>query len=154
QTKAILGHGRVEAVALDDGTVYPADIVVMAVGIRPETRIATDAGLHVERGIVVSDQMVTSDPDILAVGECVEHEGIVYGLGAPLCDVARVAAMTLTGATAAFRPVQTATRLKVTGVSLDSAGDFAEAEDRAEIVLRDATAGIYKRLVLKDDRIV
>src|SRR5690606_37381226 len=120
----------------------------------PETRIATDAGLHVERGIVVSDQMLTSDPDILAVGECVEHEGIVYGLVAPLYDMARVAAMTLTGAAAAFRPVQTATQLKVTGVSLNSTGDFAEAEDREEIVLRDAAAGIYRRLVLKDDRIV
>ncbi|HEV7276070.1 MAG TPA: nitrite reductase large subunit NirB [Devosiaceae bacterium] len=154
QTKAILGHGRVEAVVLDDGTVYPADIVVMAVGIRPETRIATDAGLQVERGIVVSDQMVTSDPDIVAVGECVEHEGIVYGLVAPLYDMARVAAKTLVGAAAAFRPVQTATQLKVTGVSLYSAGDFAEAEDREEIVLRDATAGVYKRLVLQDDRII
>jgi nitrite reductase (NADH) large subunit len=154
QTKAILGHGRVEAVALDDGTVYPADIVVMAVGIRPETRIATDAGLHVERGIVVSDQMVTSDPDIVAVGECVEHQGIVYGLVAPLYDMAKVAAKTLVGAEAAFRPVQTATQLKVTGVSLYSAGDFAEAEDREEIVLRDAAAGVYKRLVLKDNAIV
>ena len=154
QTKAILGHGRVEAVVLDDGTVYPADIVVMAVGIRPETRIASGAGLHVERGIVVSDQMVTSDPYILAVGECVEHEGIVYGLVAPLYDMAKVAARTLAGAAAAFRPVQTATQLKVTGVSLYSAGDFAEAEDREEIVLRDAAAGVYKRLVLKDNAIV
>jgi nitrite reductase (NADH) large subunit len=128
QTKAILGHERVEAVALDDGTVYPADIVVMAVGIRPETRIATDAGLHVERGIVVSDQMITSDPDVLAVGECVEHERPVYGLVAPLYDMAKVAAKTLVKKDAAFRPVQTATQLKVTGVSLYSAGDFAEAE--------------------------
>jgi nitrite reductase (NADH) large subunit len=154
QTKAILGNGRVEAVALDDGTVYPADIVVMAVGIRPETRIATDAGLHVERGIVVSDQMVTSDPDVLAVGECVEHERVVYGLVAPLYEMAKVAAKTLTKAEAAFRPVQTATQLKVTGVSLYSAGDFAEAEDREEIVLRDAAAGVYKRLVLKDNAII
>ncbi|GLQ55003.1 nitrite reductase large subunit NirB [Devosia nitrariae] len=154
QTKAILGHERVEAVALDDGTVYPADIVVMAVGIRPETRVATDAGLHVERGIVVSDQMVTSDPDILAVGECVEHERTVYGLVAPLYDMAKVAAKTLVKHDAAFRPVQTATQLKVTGVSLYSAGDFAEAEGREEIVLRDASSGVYKRLVLKDDKIV
>src|SRR5690606_33634693 len=86
--------------------------------------------------------------------ECVEHEGIVYGLVAPLYDMARVAAETLTGTTAAFRPVQTAIQLKGTGVAFYSAGDFAEAEDREEIGLRDATAGIYKRLVLKDDRIV
>ncbi len=154
QTKAILGDERAEAVLLDDGTIYPADIVVMAVGIRPETRIATDAGLHVERGIVVDDRMMSSDSDILAIGECVEHEGICYGLVAPLYDMAKVAARTLVGEEAAFRPVETATQLKVTGVSLYSAGDFAEADDREEIVLRDASAGVYKRLVLKDNRIM
>jgi nitrite reductase (NADH) large subunit len=154
QTKAILGNNRVEAVALDDGTVYGADIVVMAAGIRPETRIAVDAGLHVERGIVVDDRMVTSDPDILALGECVEHEQIIYGLVAPLYDQAVVAAKTLLGIEAAFRPVPTATHLKVTGVSVYSAGDFAPSPDRSEIVLSDSESGIYKRLVLKDDRIV
>ncbi len=154
QTKAVLGDSRAEAVLLEDGTVYPADIVVMAVGIRPETRIATDAGLYVERGIVVNDQMVSSDPDILAVGECVEHDNICYGLVAPLYDMARVAAKTLLKQDAAFRPVETATQLKVTGVNLYSAGDFAEAEDREEIVLRDASAGVYKRLVLKENRIL
>ena len=154
QTKAILGEDRVEAVALEDGTVYGADIVVMAVGIRPEVRIATDAGLHVERGIVVNDQMVTSDPDILALGECVEHEKIVYGLVAPLYDQAKVLTKTLAKVDAAFRPVQTATQLKVTGVSVYSAGDFADAEDREEIVLRDATSGVYKRLVLKQDKVI
>ena len=154
QTKAILGEGRVEAVLLEDGTIYGADIVVMAAGIRPETRIATDAGLHVERGIVVDDRMLTSDPDILALGECVEHENIVYGLVAPLYDMARVAAETLTGTEAAFRPAKTATQLKVTGVSLYSAGDFAEGEGREEIVLRDAAAGVYKRLVLEDDKVI
>src|SRR5690606_12291502 len=117
----ILGEERVEAVLLEDGTVYDADIVVMAVGIRPETRIATDAGLHVERGIVVSDQMLTSDPDILAFGECVEHQGVVYGLVAPLYEMGKVAARTLTGTQAAFAPVKTATQLKVTGVNLYSA---------------------------------
>ena len=97
QTKAILGQNRVEAVLLEDGTVYPADIVVMAVGIRPETRIATDAHLEVDRGIVVDDAMRTSDPDILAIGECVEHAGVVYGLVAPLYDQAKVVARTLLG---------------------------------------------------------
>lgn len=154
QTKAILGEAKVEAVALDDGTVYGADIVVMAVGIRPETRIAVDAGIHVERGIVVDDRMMTSDPDILAVGECVEHEHVVYGLVAPLYDQAKVLAETLAGSAAAFRPVPTATQLKVTGVAVYSAGDFAAADDREEIVLHDADSGIYKRLVLKDDRIL
>ncbi len=154
QTKAILGNERVEAVLLDDGTVYPADLVVMAVGIRPEIRIAVDAGLDVERGIVIDDRTVTSDPDILAVGECVEHERVCYGLVAPLYTMAGVAAKTLLGEEAAFRPLETATQLKVTGVSLYSAGDFADGEDRDEIVLRDASAGIYKRLVLKDNRII
>jgi nitrite reductase (NADH) large subunit len=154
QTKAILGENRVEAVALDDGTVYGADIVVMAVGIRPETRIAVDAGIHVERGIVVDDRMATSDPAIFAVGECVEHERMVYGLVAPLYDQAKVLAATLAGSEAAFRPVPTATQLKVTGVAVYSAGDFSQAEDREEIVLQDADSGIYKRLVLKDDRIL
>ena len=154
QTKAILGDSRVEAVALDDGTVYGADIVVMAVGIRPETRIAADAGVHVERGIVVDDHMVTSDPNILALGECVEHERMVYGLVAPLYDQAKVLAATLVGTEAAFRPVPTATQLKVTGVAVYSAGDFSPADDREEIVLQDADSGIYKRLVLKDDRIL
>ena len=107
QTKAILGHKRAEAVLLDDGTIYPADLVVMATGIRPETRIATDAGLHVERGIVVDDQMRTSDPDILAIGECVEHGGICYGLVEPIYAMAAVAAQTLAGEEAAFRPVDT-----------------------------------------------
>ncbi|WP_428686912.1 nitrite reductase large subunit NirB [Roseibium sp.] len=154
QTKAILGEDRAEAVLLDDGTVYPADLVVMAVGIRPEVRIATDAGIHVERGIVVDDQMRSSDPDILAIGECVEHQKTCYGLVAPLYDMAKVAAATLAGEDAAFRPVETATQLKVTGVTLYSAGDFADGEDREEIVLRDATAGVYKRLVLKENRIL
>ncbi|MFK5121448.1 FAD-dependent oxidoreductase, partial [Klebsiella pneumoniae] len=86
---------------------------VMAVGIRPEVRIATDARLQVGRGIVVEDRMQTSDPAILAIGECVEHRGVCYGLVAPLYDMARVAARTLTGEEAAFRPVETATQLKV-----------------------------------------
>jgi nitrite reductase (NADH) large subunit len=154
QTKAILGNGRVEAVLLEDGTIYPADLVVMAAGIRPETRLATDAGLEVGRGIVVSDAMESSDPDILAVGECVEHRQTIYGLVAPLYDMAKVAAKTLLGEPAAFKPVQTATQLKVTGVSLYSAGDFAEADDREEIVLRNAASGVYKRIVLKNNRIL
>jgi nitrite reductase (NADH) large subunit len=154
QTSAIVGDGKVEAVMLDDNTTYPADIVVMAVGIRPETRIATDAGIHVERGIVVDDQMRTSDPHILALGECVEHETICYGLVAPLYDMAKVVALTLAGKPAAFHPVETATQLKVTGIAVYSAGDFAIGADREEIVLQDDQGGIYKRLILKDDRIV
>ena len=154
QTKAILGHGKAEAVLLDDGVTYEADLVVMAVGIRPETRIATDAHLVCERGIVVDDAMTTSDPDILAVGECVEHRGVIYGLVAPLFDMAKVAARTLVGEPAAYEGSVTSTKLKVTGIDVFSAGDFEEGPDREEIVFRDPGRGVYKRLVLQDDRIV
>jgi nitrite reductase (NADH) large subunit len=153
-TKAILGTDRVEAVLLEDGTVYEADLVCMAVGIRPETRIATDAHLEIGRGVVVNDQMQTSDPAIYALGECVEHEKQLFGLVAPLYDQAKVLAATLMGAEAAFKPVQTATKLKVTGVDLFSAGDFADAPGREDIVFRDPGRGVYKRLVLEGDRLI
>ena len=153
-TKAILGEERAEAVLLEDGTVYGADLVVMAVGIRPETRLANDAGIEVERGITVDDQMRTSDPAIFALGECVEHNQQLFGLVAPLYDQAKVLAATLMGQDAAFQPVQTATKLKVTGCDLFSAGDFADGPGREDIVFRDPGRGIYKRLVLEGDRLV
>ena len=153
-TKAILGHDRAEAVLLEDGTVYPADLVCMAVGIRPETRLAVDAHLEVERGIVVDDALRSSDPHIFALGECVEHRGQLFGLVAPLYDQARVLAKTLLDQAAEFRPIETATKLKVTGCDLFSAGDFAEGQGREDIVFRDPGRGIYKRLVLEGDRII
>ena len=153
-TKAILGHEHVDAVLMEDGTIYDADIVVMAAGIRPETRIATEAALRVERGIVVDDAMVTTDPNIFALGECVEHDGTVYGLVAPLYDMAKVLARTLTNETAKFVAPSVSTKLKVTGVDLFSVGEFAEGDDREEIIFRDPGRGIYKRLILQDDRII
>ncbi|MER2605425.1 MAG: nitrite reductase large subunit NirB [Siculibacillus sp.] len=153
-TRAIRGTDRVEGVELADGTVIPADIVVMAVGIRPETTVAKAAGLEVGRGILVSPQMVTSDPDVLALGECVEFQGQLFGLVAPLYDQAKVAAATLLGREAAFQPKELSTKLKVTGCDLFSAGDFAEAEGRDEIVLRDPARGVYRRLVLEGDQVV
>ena len=153
-TKAIMGKDRVEAVLLEDGTVYGADLVVMAVGIRPEIRLAVDAGIEVERGITVDDQMRTSDPSIFALGECVEHHQQLFGLVAPLYDQAKVLAATLMAEDAAFQPVQTATKLKVTGCDLFSAGDFADGPGREDIVFRDPGRGIYKRLVLEGDRLV
>lgn len=153
-TKAITGNGRVEAVELEDGTRIVADLVVMAVGIRPNAALGKQAGLTVNRGIVVDDQMRSSDPDIFALGECVEHRGATYGLVAPLYEMAGVLATTLVGEPAAYNGSVTATKLKVTGINLFSAGDFAEAKDREEIVLRDAARGVYKRLVLKDNRII
>ncbi|MEX0954073.1 MAG: nitrite reductase large subunit NirB [Rhizobiaceae bacterium] len=154
-TKAIVGNGRVGGVELGDGTIVPASLVIMAVGIRPNAGLAKEAGLEVNRGIVVDGAMRTSDPDILSLGECAEVKGQVYGLVAPLYEMARVAAGHLAGeAGAEFIHVDTPTKLKVTGIDLYSLGDFAESDDREEIVLRDATAGIYKRVVLKDNRIV
>jgi nitrite reductase (NADH) large subunit len=153
-TKAILGEGKVEAVLLEDGTLYPADLVCMAVGIRPEVRLANDAHLVVGRGIEVDSQLRTSDPAIFALGECVEHDKQLFGLVAPLYDQARVLATTLLGQEAAFRPVQTATKLKVTGVDLFSAGDFADGPGREDIVFRDPGRGVYKRLILEGDRLI
>ena len=153
-TKAIIGEDRAEAVLLEGGETLPADLVVMAVGIRPETRLATDSGLDVARGIQVNAQMQTSDPDIFAVGECVEFNGHLFGLVAPLYDQAKVLAQTLLGKEDAFIVRDTATKLKVTGCDLFSAGDFADGEGREDIVLRDPGKGIYKRLVIEDDRLV
>jgi nitrite reductase (NADH) large subunit len=154
-TKAIIGDGKVEGVELTDGTVIPATLVVMAVGIRPSAALAKDAGIAVNRGIVVDAGMRTSDRDVYAIGECAEVGGQVYGLVAPLYEMARIAAAHLAGDdTARFVHNDTPTKLKVTGIDLFSLGDFADGDDRQEIVLRDASAGIYKRLVLKDDRII
>ncbi|WP_442582004.1 nitrite reductase large subunit NirB [Mesorhizobium sp. ASY16-5R] len=154
-TKAIVGDGKVQGVELADGTVIPADLVVMAVGIRPSAALAKDAGLEVNRGIVVDAGMRTSDPDIFALGECAEVGGNVYGLVAPLYEMARVAASRLAGDDVAkFVHMDTPTKLKVTGIDLYSLGDFADGDDREEIVLRDAASGIYKRLVLKDNRVI
>ncbi|MFK7901319.1 MAG: nitrite reductase large subunit NirB, partial [Nitratireductor sp.] len=155
-TKTILGQdGKVVGVELEDGTRKEACMVVMAVGIRPSADLAKQSGLETDRGIIVSDNMSTSDPDIYSVGECVEHRGMCYGLVAPLYDMGKVIAQQLTGDDkAAYTGSVTATKLKVTGIDLYSAGDFAEGDDREEIVLRDAKAGVYKRLVLKDDKII
>ncbi|MBN9248256.1 MAG: NAD(P)/FAD-dependent oxidoreductase, partial [Hyphomicrobium sp.] len=155
-TKAIVGDKKVEGVELADGRIIPAVLVVMAAGIKPNAGLAKDAGLATNRGIVVDGGMQTSDPDIYALGECAEVGGHVYGLVAPLYEMARVAAAHLAdeASAAAFVHSDTPTKLKVTGIELFSLGDFADGEDRHEIVLRDASAGIYKRVVLKDNRII
>ncbi len=154
-TKAILGETRVEGVELADGTVLPASLVVMAVGIRPNAALAKAAGLAVNRGIVVDAKLRSSDPDIFALGECAEVFGQTYGLVAPLYEMANIAARHLAGeADVAFTPSATGTKLKVTGINLFSAGDFAEGPGREEIVLRDAARGIYKRLVLQENRVL
>jgi nitrite reductase (NADH) large subunit len=153
-TEAIVGDGRVEAVRLKDGREIPADIVVMAVGIRPNADLARAAGLEVERGVVVDDRMVTSDAAILAVGECVQHRGQTYGLVAPLYEMAKVVADTLASERESiYVPSVTSTKLKVTGIDLFSAGDFSGGGDCEDIVFRDAARGVYKRIVLKENRV-
>ena len=146
--------GKVIGVKLDNGTELEADIVCMAVGIRPCAGLAQEMGLETNRGVLVGDDMRTNDPDVFALGECVEHRAQCYGLVAPLYDMAKVISDNLLGGSSEYTGSVTATKLKVTGVDLYSAGDFAEGPDREEIVLRDATASVYKRLVLKENKII
>ncbi len=153
-TKELIGKDRVEAIKLADGTTIPADLVVMAVGIRPSISLAQKAGIDCNRGVVVNDHLQTSDPDIFAVGECAEHRGQVYGLVSPLYEMGRALAGFMAGYNSHYRGSVTSTKLKVTGVELFSAGDFSGGKGTEDIVLRDARRGVYKRLVLKDDRII
>ena len=158
QTEALLGNaaGRVQAVRFKDGSEIPADLVVMAVGIRPNTALAESMRLHVDRGIGVGDTLqTTTDPRIYAVGECAAHRGIAYGLVAPLFEQGRVAANHLAEfGIGRYLGSQTSTKLKVTGIDLFSAGDFMGGAGTEEIVMSDPGAGQYKKLVLKDDKLV
>ncbi len=155
QTEAILGKDRVEGVRLKDGLEIPADLVVMAVGIRPNIELAKKAKLHCERGIVVNDTLQTFDPRIYAVGECVQHRGQTYGLVAPLFEMAKVCANHLAHmGIARYEGSVTSTKLKVTGIDLFSAGDFEGDEYTEDLVLQDPGRGVYKKLVLRDNRIV
>ena len=153
-TAEICGEGKVEGVRLKDGTLIPASLVVMAVGIRPCVALARAAGLDIGRGIKVDDHMVTSDPDVLAVGECVEHDGNVYGLVAPLWDMCRSLADGLTDRHTGYKGSVTSTKLKVAGLDVFSAGDFSGGEGCEDIVLRDASRGVYKRVVVKEERVI
>lgn len=156
-TKQLIGNDkdRVQSVLFDDGLEVPADLVVMAVGIRPNFELAKSAGIHCDRGIVVNDTMQTFDPRIYAVGECVSHRGISYGLVAPLFEMAKVCATHLANfGIGQYKGSVTSTKLKVTGIDLFSAGDFTGDENSEEIVLHDAVGGVYKKLVIKDDKII
>ncbi|PYC47645.1 nitrite reductase large subunit [Litorivita pollutaquae] len=154
-TKAIHGETCVEAVELEDGTMIDASLVVMAVGIRPSADLAKEAGLEIGRGIVTDATLRTSDPDVFSVGECTEVDGRVYGLVAPLYTMAKVAAEHLTGPSeAAFKHAETPTKLKVTGINLYSVGEFGDAEGTEDVVLRDAMRGTYKRVILKDNKVI
>ncbi len=154
QTEAILGADHVEGVRLKGGEVIPASLVVMAVGIRPNVTLAKEAGLHCERGICVGDTMQTYDPAIYAVGECVQNRGKTYGLVAPLFDQAKVCANHLARlGYSIYGGSITATKLKVSGIDLFSAGDFQGGGTTEEIVLHDPGQGIYKRLIVENNRI-
>ncbi|NGZ86838.1 NAD(P)/FAD-dependent oxidoreductase [Duganella aceris] len=154
QTEEIVGPERVTAVRFKDGATIPADLVVMTAGVRPNIELAKSAGLHCERAIVVDDTLQTYDPRVYAVGECVQHRSATFGLVAPIWDQARVCGAHLAGAGVRRYVQQTSpTRLKVTGVDLYSVGDFIGGEGSEDLVLRDARRGVYKRLVLKDNRV-
>ena len=154
-TKEIIGKGRVQSVRLDDGTELTADLVVMAVGIRPNIELAKKSGLYCERGVVVNDTMQTYDPRAYAVGECVQHRGQTYGLVAPLFEQAKVCANHLAHhGISRYEGSITSTKLKVTGVDLFSAGDFTGNDTTEDLVMQDAGAGVYKKLVLSSNRVI
>jgi len=154
QTEAVLGEDCVTGLRFKDGEEVAADIVVMAAGIRPNIELAQQIGLHCERGIVVNDTMQTFDPKIYSVGECVQHRGETYGLVAPLFEQAKVCANHLAKfGIGKYEGSVTSTKLKVTGIDLFSAGDFIGDETTEEIVMKDAAKGVYKKVVLKDNKI-
>ncbi|MHB1215362.1 MAG: nitrite reductase large subunit NirB [Thiobacillus sp.] len=147
--------GRVAAIRFKDGDSAPADLVVMAVGIRPNTELAESAGLHCNRGIVVNDTLQTFDPRIYSIGECAAHRGIAYGLVAPLFEQARVCANHLAHfGIGRYQGSITSTKLKVTGIDLFSAGDFIGGEGTESILYSDPIGGVYKKLVIKDNKLV
>ena len=153
-TEAILGDDRVRAVRFKDGTELPADLVVMAVGIRPNVELAKRSGIVCDKGVLVNDTMQTFDPKIYAVGECVQHRGACYGLVAPLFEQARVVANHLAEmGIARYQGSQVSTKLKVTGIDLFSAGDFNGGQGTDELTFKDAARGVYKKIVVRDNKI-
>jgi nitrite reductase (NADH) large subunit len=154
QTTGILGTDHVEALAFADGSTLAADAVVFAVGIRPNVALARAAGLPVDRGILTDDRMRTAVDGFHAIGECAEHRGQVYGLVEPAYQQAAVLASALCGRSVAYEGTVLSTNLKVSGVPVFSAGDFAGGEGAEEIVVDDRRAGLYKKLVLRDGRLV
>jgi nitrite reductase (NADH) large subunit len=145
---------RVAGLQFEDGSSIPAQLVVMAVGIRPNIELARKSGLYCERGIVVDDTLQTYDPSIYAVGECAQHKDMIYGLVAPLYDQAKVCASHLAGhGIKTYYGSLLSTRLKVTGIEMFSAGDFNAKQDSNTVTCEDPATGVYRKLVLKDNRI-
>jgi nitrite reductase (NADH) large subunit len=153
-TAEIIGSGHVEGVALKDGRTIEADVVVVAIGIRPSADLARAAGIAVTRGIVVDDALQTNIPGIHAIGECAEHRGICYGLVEPAHEQARVLADRLAGREAHYAGSVLATNLKVSGVNVFSAGNFLGGEDTEEVLFSDPGIGVYKKLLIVDDRLI
>jgi len=148
------GKGNVTAISFEDGEKLATDLIVMAVGVRPNIALAQKVGLHCDKGIFVNDTMQTYDPSIYAVGECVEHRGDTFGLVAPLFEQAKVCANHLAEhGIANYRSSAVATKLKVTGIDLFSAGDFHTDENSEEIVFQDPYRGVYKKVVIEDNKI-
>jgi len=154
ETARVIGSRRAEAIELTDGRTLPADLVVVAVGVRPNATPAADAGVAVNRGIVVDDHLETSAPGVFAIGECAEHRGICYGLVQPGYEQADVLARRLAGEAAHYPGSILATNLKVSGVDVFSAGDFLGSPGTESIVLHDSGLGIYRKLVIAQDRLV
>jgi nitrite reductase (NADH) large subunit len=152
-TARIIGETRVEGVELVDGRRIEAEAVIFAAGIRPNVALAKEAGISVNRGVVVDDHLETSAPDVFALGECAEHRGICYGLVEPAYEQARVLARYLAGRDAGYQGSVVATNLKVSGVSVFSAGDFIGESGSEAIVLSDLKRGTYKKLVIADGRL-
>jgi len=155
QTQEIFGNDRVEGIRFNDGTELEADLVVMAVGIKPNTELAKGCGLTVNRGVVVNDYLQTNIPHVYAVGECAEHNGIPYGLVAPLYEQGKVLAKHICGVdTNPYKGSILYTQLKVSGVEVFSAGDFMEGEDKKAIKVFDDQDNYYKKIVLRGNQIV
>jgi nitrite reductase (NADH) large subunit len=152
-TSRILGEHRVEGIELNDGRRIEAEAVILAAGIRPNIALARDAGVPVNRGVIVNDQLQTGADGIFALGECAEHRGICYGLVEPAYEQARVLAQHLAGRSAVYGGSVVATNLKVSGVSVFSAGDFLGRDGSEAIVLSDIRRGTYKKLVIEDGRL-
>ena len=152
-TSRIMGEQRVEGLELSDGQRIDADAVILAAGIRPNIALAKDAGISVGRGVVVDDRLQTGSDGIFALGECAEHRGICYGLVEPAYEQAKVLAQHLAGRTALYPGSVVATNLKVSGVSVFSAGEFMGSDRSEAIVLGDFRRGVYKKLVIEDGRL-
>lgn len=154
-TKEIHGEDRVEKITFTDGTELETDLVVMAAGIRPNSLLAQETGIEVNRGIIVDDYLRTNIPNIYAVGECAEHNGIAYGLVAPLFEQGKVLARQISNVnTEPYKGSVLSTQLKVSGVEVFSAGDFVEGDDKKAVKVFDEQDGVYKKMVLRDNRLV